>query len=515
MKYTGSKLRKTDNMKRCSGIILPLYSLPSKYGIGTLGKAAFDFADFLAAAGQRLWQMLPLGPTGYGDSPYQSLCDSAGNPYFIDLELIKEDGLLTDEELAACDFGGEPRYVDYGKLFEGRMELLKKAKLRGWDKDAEEVTAFRLGNASWLEDYALFMACKKHFDYLPWTQWPDRELRLGKDGKTLKLWAAELKADVELFIYVQFLFFKQWNNLRAYLRSLDISVAGDLPIYPALDSAEVWANRRFFLMDEEGRPSAVSGVPPDDFTKDGQLWGSPLYNWETLKEDGYGFWIRRIGEAEKRFDYIRIDHFRGLYRYWAVPAGAESAAEGEWRFGPGMDFIGRMNDWFGSSRFLAEDLGAPDEGVGRLLKESGWPGMKVLEFAFKPGEDSPYLPHNHIENCLCCTGTHDNPPLAQWIEEADEKTKEKAVFYTGISSEQDLAAALIRAGMSSVAKVFIAQMQDYLGLGKTHRTNKPGTSEGNWRWRMLPGEASPELAKALKEISELYGRSRSDSEQGV
>ena len=493
-------------MNRCSGILMPVFSLPSPYGIGTLGKAAYDFADFLHAAGQRCWQMLPLGPTSYGDSPYQSFSTYAGNPYFIDLELLIEDGLLTRDEVESQNWGTEPRYVDYGKIYESRFAVLQKAKDRGWVRDREAVAAFQAENSRWLPDYALYMACKRHFGMRSWTEWEDADIRLRKSPEVLERYRTLLREDVELFTYLQFLFFRQWNRLRDYLHGLDIQVIGDLPIYVAMDSADVWAEPESFQLDDQCVPTEVSGVPPDYFSAEGQLWGNPLYAWDRMQADGFGWWIRRVDGASKLYDVIRIDHFRGFEAYWAVPYGETTAKNGHWVKGPGMNLVGVLTGWFPQLRFIAEDLGYPTPGVQQLLQDSGLPGMKVLEFAFDSRDTSSYLPHSYTENCVCYTGTHDNSPLALWKDEAAPEDIDCAREYLGLNDREGFNWGIIRGGMSSVARLFVAQMQDYLELGLHHRTNVPGTQSGNWQWRLLPGEATPALARRIRHMTEMYGR---------
>ena len=493
-------------MKRSCGILLGVSSLPSPYGIGTLGKAAYDFADFLHAAGQHYWQMLPLGPTSYGDSPYQSFSTFAGNPYFIDLDLLIEDGLLRKNEVTCCQWGSEPRYVDYGKIYESRFKVLALAKQRGWERDAAAVAAFREENGRWLEDYALYMACKRHFGMKSWTEWPDEALRLRKSEAVLEQYRALLREDVELFIYIQFLFFKQWTTLRSYLHQLDIQVIGDLPIYVPMDSADVWAEPQFFQLDDQCVPTAVSGVPPDYFSADGQLWGTPLYRWDVMEADGYGWWIRRIDGAGKLYDVIRIDHFRGLDTYWAVPYGEPTARNGQWQQGPGMSLIRALTGWFPRLSFIAEDLGYPTPSVQQLLQDSGWPGMKVLEFAFDSRDTSNYLPHTYPRHCVCYTGTHDNSPVELWRQEAAPEDIAYAAAYLGLNPEEGFHWGVLRGGLSSVADLFVAQMQDYLGLGEYHRMNVPGKLGGNWQWRLLPGEASGQLAEKIRRMAVMYGR---------
>ena len=493
-------------LQRSAGILMPLSSLPSPYGIGTMGRAAYDFADFLHAAGQRCWQLLPLGPTSCGDSPYQSFSSFAGNPYFIDLDALIDDRLLTRGEVERCDWGTDPRCVDYGKLYENRFALLQKAAERGFKRDRCEVERFTAENAHWLTNYALFMALKRHFGMKPWSEWPDEDIRCRRSPAALEKYRRLLKADIELFTYIQFLFFRQWTALKTYVNALGIRIIGDLPIYVSPDSADVWAEPEMFLLDERNVPIAVSGVPPDDFSADGQLWGNPLYDYEKMSQTGFGWWIRRVDGARRLYDVIRIDHFRGFESYWVVPYGETTARNGRWVKGPGMALVGVLTSWFHGTDFIAEDLGEPSDGVRALLRASGLPGMKVLEFAFSPDGKSPYLPHNYDENCVCYTGTHDNAPLALWRTEAAFEEIAFAEQYLGLNAQEGFNYGMIRGGMSSVARLFIAQMQDYLELGAQHRMNVPGVAHGNWKWRMLPGEANDALASRIYELSRIYGR---------
>lgn len=491
-------------IQRSSGVLLAISSLPSKYGIGTLGRAAYAFADFLHAAGQRYWQLLPIGPTGYGDSPYQSFSTFAGNPYLIDLELLAEEGLLSAAELDAVDWGGDPARVDYGQLYAHRFRFLQQACDRGWTQKAAEIKTFSEENP-WLADYALFMALKRHFDMLPWMEWPDVEIRLHRPEAVAR-YRELLADDVRLFTYIQYVFFCQWDALRDYVHERGIRLIGDLPIYVALDSADVWAEPEQFQLDAENRPTAVAGCPPDAFSEDGQLWGNPLYHWERMQRDGYGWWIRRFGGAVRLFDVVRIDHFRGLESYWAVPYGAKTAKEGQWVKGPGMSLVGVLTGWFSDTEIIAEDLGYLTPEVRQLLRDSGLPGMKVLEFAFDPREPSDYLPHTYTKNCICYIGTHDNAPVRAWVQEMDRDTLALARRYLGVTRNDALLPALVRAGMGSVASLFVLQMQDLLGLGAESRMNTPATADGNWQWRMLPHAATASLAEALRRTTELYGR---------
>ncbi len=491
-------------MDRHSGILLHISSLPSPYGIGALGREAYAFADFLRAAGQKYWQLLPLGPTSYGDSPYQSFSTFAGNPYFIDLDLLAEDGLLSSSDLEAADWGGDPRQVDYGKIYAARFGLLRRAFQTGYPRDREAVEAFSREN-KWLDNYALYMALKARFGMKSWLDWPDEDLRLRRE-KALEQAREELAEDIRFYVYLQYLFFKQWDTLREYIHSLGIRIIGDLPIYVAMDSADVWAEPEFFQLGEGNVPTEVSGVPPDYFSADGQLWGNPLYDYERMKADGYGWWIRRVEGAGRLFDVIRIDHFRGLESYWAVPYGETTAKNGRWRKGPGMDLVGTLTNWFPNLSFIAEDLGFLTPEVHRLLADSGLPGMKVLEFAFDAREPSNYLPHTYDRHCVCYVGTHDNETVEQWRWQADRADVTFARKYLGLNDAEGFHWGMIRGGMASVADTFVVQMQDCLGLGPEGRMNTPGTGWGNWRWRLLPGEASPALAKKLYHYTRMYGR---------
>lgn len=494
------------DIKRGSGILMPLSAIPSPFGIGTLGKAAYEFVDFLAEANQSWWQILPVGPTSYGDSPYQSFSTYAGNPYFVDLDLLIEDGLLSRGDVEAIDWGSSDRYVDYEKIYNSRFKILRKAADVGIERDREKLDTFVLENGGWLPDYALFMALKRKFGMKAWTEWEDEDVRL-HNAESVERYRKELADDIELFEYIQYLFFSQWSSLRSYAREKGIGIIGDLPIYVAMDSADVWANPECFQLDEDNLPVAVAGCPPDYFSEDGQLWGNPLYDWDTMREDGYGWWIRRIDGNAKLYDMLRIDHFRGFESYWAVPYGDENARKGRWIKGPGMDLVGRLTAWFSNIRFIAEDLGLMTPEVRTLLKDSGLPGMKVLEFAFEPGELSNYLPHSYDENCVCYAGTHDNAPIVEWMDEVSREEIDFAKQYLGINDEEGIVWGIIRGGMSSVAALFITQLQDYLELGSEARMNIPGTLGGNWQWRLKRGEISAELTERIAETTRIYGRS--------
>ena len=499
---------------RASGILLHITSLPSPHGVGTLGREAYAFADFLKASGQTYWQILPLGPTGYGDSPYQTDSTFAGNPYLIDLDLLAEDGLLTKAEIESVPFGDDPAAVDYGALYRGRDGLLRKAFARGRERDRAEVAAFYRENESWLRPYALFTAAKRHFGMKPWIEWEDDDLRLRRDPAALERWEDVLREDREYCIYVQYLFFRQWNALRDYIHKNGIRIIGDVPIYVPLDSADVWAEGEFFQLDANQRPIEVAGVPPDAFTEDGQLWGNPLYDWKKMEKDGFGWWIRRIEGVGKLYDVIRIDHFRGFESYWAVPYGDATARRGRWKKGPGMDLVGVLTSWFHELRFIAEDLGYMTPEVKDLRNFSGFPGMKILQFAFDPAGENDYLPHRIEKNSVTYIGTHDNATARQWLEECGDETLAFAREYLGLNREEGYRSGVLWAGMSCASELFVVQMQDWLDLPGWARMNEPGIlGHGNWRWRMEKDALTPALAKKILRMTTIYGRAAPKTEK--
>ncbi|MDO5111678.1 MAG: 4-alpha-glucanotransferase [Clostridia bacterium] len=488
-------------MERASGILFPVFSLPSPYGIGDMGQCAYDFVDFLQAAGQKYWQLLPIGPTSYGDSPYQSFSSFAGNPYFIDLEALFKRGLITaaEKEAAKRPVGD----IDYGEMYETRYPLLKKAFLRAKEK-GEEHRAFLDEQHMWLHDYALFMACKSYFGGKAWTAWPE-DIRL-RYHNAMAYYRDILREDVEFHIFLQKEFYDQWFALRDYAAKRGVRIIGDLPIYVPMDSTDVWAAPELFQLDEKGVPKGVAGVPPDYFNADGQLWGNPLYDWDRMRQDGYAWWMRRMGACAKLFDMTRIDHFRGLASYWAVPYGDETARGGAWIEGPGMDFVEALHRNLPDYPIIAEDLGFLTDDVRRLLSASGYPGMKVLQFAFDSREPSDYLPHTYPRSCVCYTGTHDNTTLQAWFNEAKADDAAYAREYLGLSQEEGYCRGMIRGGMGSVADLFVACMQDYLETGAKTRINTPGTVGKNWRYRMQAGDCSAALAQRIAAMVKLYGR---------
>lgn len=489
------------SINRSAGILMPISSLPSKHGIGTLGVEAYKFVDFLKKANQTYWQVLPIGPTSYGDSPYQTLSTYAGNPYFIDLDILVKDGLLKKSDIKDIK---NNTTIDYGYLYETRFDLLYIAYQNGKEKFKDEFNKFKNENIEWLDDYSLFMALKKHFKMANWQQWPDSKARL-RDKDTLNHYRDLLSDSIEYYSFIQYLFYKQYYELKKYANDNGIKIIGDLPIYMPLDSVEVWSNSKEFQLDKNLYPKKVAGVPPDYFSATGQLWGNPLYDWDKMKTNGYHWWINRIGHVSKLFDVIRLDHFRGFHEYWAVDASETTAINGEWVKGPQSQFVCLIRDWFSNVDFIAEDLGILTEGVKEMLKESGFPGMRVLEFGTNPDGSSYHNTHHHIKNCICYTGTHDNIPVNGWWKSLDKETKEFLIDYYGLNDKEGISNGLIRSGMASCADLFIAQLSDYLGLDEKATINMPGTMN-NWTWRVENGLINNTLAKKIAKITNTFER---------
>ncbi|MBQ8358877.1 MAG: 4-alpha-glucanotransferase [Oscillospiraceae bacterium] len=488
---------------RKSGILMHITSLPSPYGIGTMGKCAYEFVDFLVAAGQSYWQVLPLSPTGYGDSPYQAFSAFAGNHYLIDPDILIAEGLLTQEEADAVDWGNDPARVDFGRMYDYRTALLRKAYERFTDQTA--LKQFVLRNADWLEDYALFMALKEAFHGRAWQDWSVSLLM--RLPAVLNSYRTELNDAIRFQYFLQYQFFRQWSALRAYANAKGVRIIGDVPIYVPLDSADVWANSGLFLLDPDRRPQLVAGCPPDSFSADGQRWGNPLYNWQTMKNTGYDWWIRRLKAASQMYDVIRLDHFRGFESYWAIPAKDTTAVNGTWEKGPGIEFIRAIQAALPGLSMIAEDLGYVTPEVRKLQEDSGYPGMKVLQFAFDSREEGDYLPHAYTANSVCYSGTHDNLTMAQWFQEAAPEDIDRAVGYLGLNQQEGYVWGMLRGCMSSVSKLCVIQLQDYLELGGEARMNFPGTfSAQNWTWRVLPGMLTQELAQRIRTITARYGR---------
>ena len=467
-------------MRTC-GILMPIFSLPSPYGIGTMGRDAYDFVDFLEKAGQTYWQILPLNPTNYGDSPYQSFSSYAGNPYFIDPDMLIQEGLLTKAEVESYDFGGDNDKIDYGKLYENRILMLKTAFERFIPNEAYSL--FIQENAYWLEDYALFMALKNAHNDISWQEW-DNSLRV-RDAAAIKKIKAAYQKEIELYRFIQYKFSEQWHRLKNYANSKGVYIIGDIPIYVAYDSADVWSDPKQFMLDDTLMPTRVAGCPPDAFSDDGQLWGNPLYNWKAMKRDGFTWWKNRLGYALKLYDLIRIDHFRGFESFYAIPYGDDTAKNGKWLKGPDMALFRELKKAFGDDLpIIAEDLGFLTPQVLKMLKLSGFPGMKVLQFAFTPDEDSNYLPHNFNKNCVVYTGTHDNDTIIGWSENSDEDSVKMAKDYLRAGDREGFNWTMIKAAMASVADICILMMPDFMGLGSEARINTPSTVGGNWQWRI-------------------------------
>lgn len=496
-------------MNRAAGILLPIASLPSKYGIGCFSQSAYDFVDWLKQAGQTYWQILPLGPTSYGDSPYQSFSTFAGNPYFISLEALVEEGVLTKAECDKADFGSIENDIDYEKLYINRYPLLRKAYERSDISKNADYQKFVAENNWWLSDYALFMAVKERFEGKPWTEWAE-DIRL-RWANAMDYYRRELYFDIEFQQYLQFQFFTQWNKLRKYANEKGIRIVGDIPIYVAMDSADAWAHPELFQLDRENMPTAVAGCPPDGFSADGQLWGNPLYRWDYHRQTGYDWWITRLWYCFQMYDVVRIDHFRGFDEYYSIPYGEETAVNGHWEKGPGIELFRTMERRLGKHEVIAEDLGYVTDSVRQLVRDSGFPGMKVLEFAFDSrdsGSANDYFPHNFTENSVAYTGTHDNETLVGWLHSIPRKDLQLVRDYLcdQFTSEKQLYKPLISLVMRSIAKTCIIPMQDYLGFDNDSRTNKPSTLGINWRWRVRKKELSTALQKEILAVTKRYGR---------
>lgn len=491
-------------MREC-GMLLPVASLPSKYGIGAFSKEAYEFIDTLKEAGQQYWQILPLGPTGYGDSPYQSFSAFGGNPYFIDLDELEKEGLLTREELEKADFGQDPRDIDYEKLYKNRFPLLKSAYERWLSKGHSSREALELLEAE-TADYCFYMAVKDSFGGKSWIYW-DEEIRLRK-SKAVKQYEKRLEFETGFYGFLQIKFEDQWKRLKAYANEKGIRIIGDIPIYVAFDSADTWFHKELFQFNENFEPIAVAGCPPDGFSATGQLWGNPLYCWDYHRKTGYAWWMKRMEYCFRLYDVVRVDHFRGFDEYYSIPAGNETAAGGVWEKGPGIEIFDFMRKQFGCLNIIAEDLGFLTPGVIKLVKDTGFPGMKVLQFAFDSREESDYLPHSYQTNCVVYTGTHDNNTINGWYDDLTEEDRQLSLDYMNnwATKREEIHWDFIRLALQSVARLAVIPVQDYLGLGKEARINVPSTLGGNWRWRLLPGEITSELTEKCRHMARLYHR---------
>ena len=500
--------------RRACGVLLPVFSLPSPHGIGCFSKEAYEFVGFLADGGQSYWQVLPLGPTSYGDSPYQSFSTFAGNPYFIDLETLLADGLLSRADIGEDANTDATGPVDYEGLYRTRRDILRRAFINsGLSKKSDhapdaalrtEFESFAEEERGWLADFALFMALKKKYNGAPWSSWDDG-VRLRKP-QAMEAARHELTEEITFCCFEQLLFKKQWMALKEYANSKGISIIGDIPIYVAYDSADTWSAPELFQLDENREPAAVAGCPPDAFSRTGQLWGNPLYRWEAHRDTGYAWWMRRVRHCFCMTDVLRIDHFRGFESYYSVPAGHPTAEHGHWEKGPGAELFDHMRRELGDRPVIAEDLGFLTPEVGELLEHTGYPGMKVLQFAFGTGSESTYLPHNYERRSVVYTGTHDNDTTRSWYEHLSDWDGEFARDYLDIREPDAGAEPFIRAALRSVCDTAIIPMQDYLELDGSARINEPSTLGSNWTWRMDNNAISPELAGRLHRLAEIYGR---------
>ncbi len=489
-------------MRSC-GILMHITSLPSPYGIGTFGAEAEAFVDWLKSAGQKYWQVLPVGPTGYGDSPYQSFSTFAGNPLLIDLDELVKSGLITKEKCQAADYGADPTFVDFEKVNRTKMALLREA-YAGFEEDAGYLS-FEKSEAQWLEDYALFMAIKTENNLVSWTKWED-DIRFRKT-EAMSAAKERLKSEIGFWKFLQYIFYSQWDRLKSYANKNGVQLIGDIPIYVSPDSADVWANSGLFLMDESLNPKSVAGVPPDYFSETGQLWGNPLYDWEIMKKEKYSWWISRIKKAAELYDIVRIDHFRAFDTYWAVPYGETTAINGKWEQGPRMDLWNEVKAQLGDVNIIAEDLGDIFDSVKELLKESGFPGMRVLQFGFNPeSNDNDHLPHRYPVNSVAYTGTHDNSTIIGWYKAADAKSKAMFRRYLKPMPFEKINRTCIRELYKSTAELAIVPMQDVIGLDDRARMNIPSTLGGNWKWRALKKQINAKDAAMLKDLQETYYR---------
>lgn len=496
-------------MNRAAGILLPVSSLPSKYGIGCFSKEAYDFVDWLKEAGQCYWQILPLVPTSFGDSPYQSFSTYAGNPYFISLEALVEEGVLTKAECNQADFGDDPVSIDYEKMYKNRYPLLRKAYERAKISENPEYQRFVEENSWWLKDYALFMAVKERFGGIPWTEWAE-DIRL-RWNNAMDYYRREQYFEIEFYQYLQYVFYKQWMELKVYANSRGVKIIGDIPIYVAMDSADTWAHPELFQLDEHNVPLAVAGCPPDGFSAVGQLWGNPLYRWDYHRDTGFAWWMDRLRHCFCMYDVVRIDHFRGFDEYYAIPYGAKDAIHGEWKQGPGIRLFQRMQEVLGPQQVIAEDLGYVTDSVRKLVADSGFPGMKVLEFAFDSrdsGSANDYLPHNYMENSVVYTGTHDNETVVGWFGCITKQERKMVRDYLcdWYTPDDALYLPFISLALSSRASLCVIPLQDYLGCDNNARMNRPSTVGTNWKWRLGKKELTKTLNRSVRERTRIYGR---------
>lgn len=491
--------------ERGAGILLPISSLPSNYGIGTFGDEAYKFVDQLFQAGQKYWQVLPIGPTSFGDSPYQSFSAFAGNPYFIDLDYLVKEKLITKKEIKEYNWGCEEDCVDYAILFENRFQILKRAYKKSQHQTQEEFLVFCKESSFWLDDYSFYMALKFHFDQHEWLLW-DEEIRY-REESAIEKYQELLKDEIGFWKFLQYKFYQQWKQLKEYANQKNIKIIGDIPLYVAMDSADVWVHSRIFELDERKNPINVAGVPPDCFSETGQRWGNPLYNWDVMEEEDFKWWRERMKSNATLYDIIRIDHFIGIVRYYSIPSKSPTAMKGKWRKGPGEKLTKAILESISDANIVAEDLGIVVDRVRRLMKKTGWPGMKILEFAFDSGAKNEFLPHNYKDsNCLVYGGTHDNETLVGFLENMSSKDLNYAYKYLNVRKKSDVVDAMIRLAYESIAAVAIFQMQDLLKLDNKARMNLPSSVGINWKWRLKKDQFTKEKIIELRNMAEIYGR---------
>lgn len=493
--------------QRASGILFPVFSLPSKYGIGAFDQEAYTFVDQVAASGQKYWQILPLTDVNSDHySPYFSHSAFAGNPLFIDLDKLVEKGWLTTKDIESFSFGGDPNYVDYNTVMYSKTELLKIAFKNSKIADNADFKNF-VKNTEWLEDYALYMSLRELFGNRGWDLWENESLRR-REQAALDEYKKKLANEILFHEFCQFEFEIEWKALKAYANQKGVKIIGDLPIYVALDSADLWVYPNFFQLDQNLKPVAVSGVPPDGFSATGQLWGNPLYNWGALAADGFSWWIKRMARCFEMYDTLRIDHFRGFESYFSIPAGAQDATGGHWEQGPGYAFFEKMKQDLGEKSIIVEDLGYLTEGVFELVRRTGWPGMKILQFAFGSDNENMYLPHKYIKNCIAFTGTHDNDSTLNWYRTINQGERGWVDNYAQLynMSDEDKVWKLIELVMGSVANMVVIPLQDYLTLGGESRINNPATPWGNWKWRLQPGRFTEDVQHRIRDLTQRVGR---------
>ncbi len=490
--------------KRGAGILLPVSSLPSDYGIGTFGKEAYKFVDFLRGAGQKYWQVLPLGPISYGDSPYSTSSAFASNPYYIDLEELIVQGLLRLDQVKSVNWGNVSKEVDYSILHKERFSVLKIAYNNSQHKTEEDYLEFCKENSFWLNDYGLYMAIKRQFNGKEWLRWPE-EIML-RDPQTIDDMTKELQEEIDFWKFCQYKLYSQWFKLKKYANDNGIQIIGDIPIYVAFDSADVWVNHNLFDLDEMRRPRHIAGVPPDMFSEAGQLWGNPIYDWEEMVNEDFEWWKARIKNNAKLYDVIRIDHFIGIVNYYSIPAQSDTAKTGKWVQGPSEKLINAINEAVGDRKIIAEDLGNVTPEVRRVLKDSGYPGMKLLQMAFFGGSDNDNLPFNYDANCVVYGGTHDNETLKDFFKNQSKEITKYAMDFLNIKRKRRIPWSIINCAYQSVGNTVIIQMQDFLGLDNSARINTPSTIGGNWKWRLKKGQITKKLESKIKKITTLYGR---------